>query len=73
MQAQIEHNSRIDYALNLSADILLKLLDHEECLSDPNVAIKAVQLALSMVTSFEQSGIMNPHHETPEQRYASAY
>jgi hypothetical protein len=73
MHTQIEYNSRIDYALNLSADILLKLLDHEQCVSDPNLAIKAVQLALSMVTSFEQSGILGAANETPEQRYASAY
>ena len=59
MPAMLNPQSRIEYALNLSSDVLLKLLEIPELIDNPHTPAMAVHLAVGMVRAFEQSEIMN--------------
>lgn len=61
---QLEHSSRIEFALNLTTDVLLALLKHPELASDPLIAHRAVNIAVTTMLAFEQSGVL----EDPLQR-----
>lgn len=58
MPLMLNPQSRIEYALNLSSDVLLKLLEAPEFRTHPNTPALAVNMAVAMVLAFEQSELM---------------
>lgn len=56
---QLDPNSRIEFALNLTTDVLLALLKHPDLASDPQIAHRAVNIAVTTMMAFEQSGILD--------------
>ena len=58
MPIRLDPSSRIEYALNLTTDVLIALLKHESAINDPAIAHRAVNIAITTVLAFEQSGIL---------------
>lgn len=59
MPIQLDANSRIEFALNLTTDVLLALLKHPELAENSAVAHRAVNIAITTLLAFEQSGVMD--------------